>query len=111
MRQELNRHGNLEIEIFEVHNEEDRSQFMYWYTGLERHVKKRIENAFYQALVSGLVERKRPPVSHKQGGINIIEIHVEDIVDNLNVIKHLIEPTEEIIFQPTVVPPIDEEVE
>ena len=58
---------------------------------LEYNVRKKIENAYYKALSQRLVERKNDVVVQKQGGINYIRVHVNDILDNINIIKHLID--------------------
>jgi hypothetical protein len=41
------------------------------------------------------VQRNHDVVVQKKDGINIIQVHVEDVLDNINIIKHSIEIIEE----------------
>tara|TARA_R110000744_G_C18992344_1_gene520724 strand:+ start:110 stop:421 length:312 start_codon:yes stop_codon:yes gene_type:complete len=93
IKQLLTKDGQVCISLLDVDidNQEERDKFAYLYMGLEHNVKKKIENAFYKALHQQLIERKQPMVIHKIGGINIIEVHVQDIIDNINIIKHILQ--------------------
>ena len=46
MKQWINERGNIEVDLFDIQNQDDKDQFVYWYLGLKRNVKKKIENAF-----------------------------------------------------------------
>ena len=88
--QKLTKDGGLYISLLDVDVEvqEDRDRFCYLYLALDYDVRKKIENAFYRALAQGLIERKEPVVVQRKGGINYIRVHVNDILDNINIIKH-----------------------
>jgi hypothetical protein len=95
--QKLTKDGSVCISLLDVDVtlQEDRDQFRYLYLALSYQIKKRIENAFYKALTKGLVQRNHDVVVQKKDGINIIQVHVEDVLDNINIIKHSIEIIEE----------------
>lgn len=97
IKQTLTKDGHVIISLLDVDvdQQEERDQFCYLYLALEYNVRKKIENAYYKALSQGLVERKNDVVVQKKDGINYIRVHVNDILDNINIIKHLIEPTRE----------------
>lgn len=86
----LTKDGGLYISLLDVDVEvqEDRDRFCYLYLALDYDVRKKIENAFYRALSQGLIERKESVVVQRKGGINYIRVHVNDILDNINIIKH-----------------------
>ena len=88
--QKLTKDGGLYISLLDVnvYIQEERDKFCYLYYALDYDVRKKIENAFYRALTQGLIERKEPVVVQKKGGINYIRVHVNDILDNINIIKH-----------------------
>lgn len=88
--QKLTKDGGLYISLLDVDVEvqEDRDRFCYLYLALDYDVRKKIENAFYRALSQGLIERKESVVVQRKGGINYIRVHVNDILDNINIIKH-----------------------
>jgi len=96
MKQHLTKGGTVYINLLDVDptRQADRDQFAAVYAALSYVVRKRIENAFYIAHWHQLVERKHPPVVEKQDNINHLRVDINDIIDNANVIKHLIEPTE-----------------
>ena len=71
-----------------VYIPEELYKFFFLYYALDYDVRTQIENAFYRALTQGLIERKEPVVVQKKGGINYIRVHVNDILDNINIIKH-----------------------
>lgn len=93
IKQTLTKDGQIQISLLDVDitRQEERDQFCYLYMALEYNVRKKIENAYYKALSQRLVERKNDVVVQKQGGINYIRVHVNDILDNINIIKHLID--------------------
>lgn len=95
INQKLTSNGCLSISLLDVNTDvqEERDKFAYFYIALDYDVRKRIENAFYMALHKRLVVRNHKVLVQKQDGINYIRVHVEDILDNINIIKHLIEPT------------------
>tara|TARA_R110002020_G_C16122205_1_gene760424 strand:- start:395 stop:688 length:294 start_codon:yes stop_codon:yes gene_type:complete len=96
MKQHLTKDGQIHISLLDVDNEipAERDQFCYLYLALEYNVRKKIENAYYKALSQGLIVRRENVVVQRRGGINYISVHVNDILSNINIIKHLIEPTE-----------------
>jgi hypothetical protein len=91
MKQWINERGNIEVDLFDIQNQEDRDQFVYWYLGLKRNVKKKIENAFYSCYCKGLVIKEHPIVKHEEHGITYIEVHPDDILQNIDTIKLYIE--------------------
>ena len=94
INQKLISNGCISISLLDVNTDvqEERDKFTYFYVALDYDVRKRIENAFYKALTQGLIERNQKVLVQKKDGINYIRVHVEDILDNINIIKHLIEP-------------------
>ena len=54
MDMNLTRDGVLHLNIFEVETQEERDQFLYYYLGLSRNVRKKIENdIFFKIFKSG----------------------------------------------------------
>ena len=96
MKQHLTKDGQIHINLLDVDIEipAERDRFCYLYLALEYNVRKKIENAYYKALSQGLIVRRENVVVQRRGGINYISVHVNDILSNINIIKHLIEPTE-----------------
>ena len=96
MKQHLTKDGQIHISLLDVDIEvpAERDQFGYLYLALEYNVRKKIENAYYKALSQGLIVRREDVVVQRRDGINYISVHVNDILSNINIIKHLIEPTE-----------------
>ena len=97
MKQTLSRSGKLSIDLLnaDMDSKQERDKFTYFYLALDYDVRKCIENAFYKALSQRLVERKQSVIIQKNGSVNYIRVHVNDIMDNLTIIKHLIEPHED----------------
>jgi len=91
MDMNLTRDGVLHLNIFDVETQEERDQFLYYYLGLSRNVKKKIENAYYEAYNKGLLAEPEANIIHKDiNGVTHIEVHPNDIIANLKLIKQII---------------------
>jgi len=90
MRMELNKEGVLHLDLFDVETQEEQDQFIYYYLGLSRTVKKKFENAFYQAYVKQLLPEPEVKVIHTDvNNVTHIEVHPNDILKNLKIIKQI----------------------
>ena len=58
MEQKIDKFGNLTIPLFDIIDQKDADKFYYFYMGLDRSIKKVIENAFYQAYTKNLLDRR-----------------------------------------------------
>ena len=91
MKMDLTRDGVLHLDIFEVETQEERDQFLYYYLGFSRDVKKKFENAYYEAYNKGLLAEPEANIIHKDiNGVTHIEVHPNDIIANLKLIKQII---------------------
>ena len=91
MKQEIDKFGNLKIPLFDIQNKECEDKFVYFYLGLDRNIKKIIENAFYKAYTLKLLSKDNPEIiHHKENGITQIEVHPKDILSNIEIIKKII---------------------
>jgi len=90
MRMELNKEGVLHLDLFDVETQEEQDQFIYYYLGLSRPVKKKFENAYYSLYNKKLLAEPEAQVIHTDlNGITQIEVHPRDILKNLRIIKQL----------------------
>ena len=100
MRMELNRQGILQLDLFDVETQEDQDQFIYYYMGLSRSAKKKFENAYYTLYTKGLLAEAEAQVIHTDiDGVTHIEVHPNDILKNLRIIKQFLSGEE--FFYPT----------
>jgi len=91
MKMDLTRDGVLHLDIFDVETQEERDQFIYYYLGLSRNVKKKFENAYYAAYNKKLLGEPEANIIHTDvHGVTHIEVHPHDIVNNLKLIKQII---------------------
>lgn len=90
MKQKIDKYGNLTISLFDIVDKQCDDKFVYFYLGLDRDVKKIIENAFYKAYTLKLLTRENPEIIHHQeNGITQIEVHPKDILSNIEIIKKI----------------------
>ena len=91
MEMNLTRDGVLHLNIFDVETQEDQDQFIYYYMGLPRSVKKKFENAYYALYTKGLLAEAEAQVIHTNiDGVTHIEVHPNDILKNLRIIKQFL---------------------
>ena len=91
MDMNLTRDGVLHLNIFDVETQEERDQFLYYYLGLSRNVRKKIENAYYAAYVKKLLPEPKENLLHTDvDGVTHIQVHPEDVIANLKLIKQII---------------------
>jgi hypothetical protein len=91
MEQKINKDGKLEISIFDITDKSCEDKFLYFYLALDRNVKKMIENAFIKAYTQKLLQRDEPNIIHKEeNGITHIEVHPNDILTNIEIIKRIV---------------------
>lgn len=91
MKMDLTRDGVLHLDIFDVETQEERDQFLYYYLGLSRNVKKKFENAYYTAYTKKLLPEPKENLVHTDvDGVTHIQVHPEDIIANLKLIKQII---------------------
>ncbi len=91
MKQKLTEDLKLQISLFDVEDEEDQEQFKVYWMLLNYDVKKKIQNAYYRALVNQAVERKYSMINHEHNGVAYIELDPREILDNINVIVNYID--------------------
>jgi len=90
MKQKIDKHGNLTIPLFDIVDKQCDDKFVYFYLGLDKDIKKIIENAFYKAYTLKLLSKENPEIIHHQeNGITQIEVHPKDILLNIEVIKKI----------------------
>ena len=91
MDQRLDKYGNLIISFFDIADQQDDAKFIYFYLGLNRSIKKTIENAFYTAYTKKLLDKEHPEIiHHEENGVTHIEVHPKDIVRNIEIIKKIL---------------------
>ena len=91
MKQKLDRLGQLTIPLFEIEDKTCEDKFIYFYLGLDKEIKKIIENAFYKAYTLKLLSEENPEIIHHQeNNITQIEVHPKDILLNIEVIKKIL---------------------
>ena len=90
MEQKIDKYGNLTISLFDILDQQDDARFIYFYLGLDRHIKKIIENAFYVAYTKKLLDKQNPEIiHHEENGVTHIEVHPQDIIKNIEIIKKI----------------------
>lgn len=88
MRMDMNKEGVLQLDLFDVETQEEQDQFIYYYLGLSRPVKKKFENAYYSLYNKKLLAEPEAQLIHTDlNGITHIEVHPNDILKNLRMIK------------------------
>ncbi len=88
----LNKDNKLEIDIFDVETSEDHDKFIYFYVALPKKVRKKFENGYYQAYTKKLLQESEAKVIHTDiNNITHIEVHPEDILRNIRIIKQCVE--------------------
>ena len=91
MRQTIDRNGNLTIALFDIVDKKCEDKFIYFYLGLDRDVKKIIENAFFKCYTQKLLIKEEPDIiHHKENGVTHIEVHPKNILDNIEIIKKVL---------------------
>ena len=88
MRMDMNKQGVLQLDLFDVETQEEQDQFIYYYLGLSKPIKKRFENAYYALYHKGLLAEPEAHIIHTNiDNITHIEVHPNDILKNLRMIK------------------------
>ena len=88
MRMNITKEGVLHIDLFDVETQEEQDQFIYYYLGLSRDVKKKFENAYYSLYHKELLSNSEAQVIHTDvDNVTHIEVHPNDILKNLRMIK------------------------
>ena len=88
MRMDMNKEGVLQLDLFDVETQEEQDQFIYYYLGLSKPIKKRFENAYYALYHKRLLAEPEAQLIHTDlNGITHIEVHPNDILKNLRMIK------------------------
>lgn len=88
MRMDMNKEGVLQLDLFDVETQEEQDQFIYYYLGLSKPIKKRFENAYYALYHKGLLAEPEAHIIHTNiDNITHIEVHPNDILKNLRMIK------------------------
>ena len=88
MRMDMNKEGVLQLDLFDVETQEEQDQFIYYYLGLSRPVKKKFENAYYSLYNKKLLAEPEAQLIHTDlNGVTHIEVHPNDILKNLRMIK------------------------
>jgi hypothetical protein len=88
MRMDMNKEGVLHLDLFDVETQEEQDQFIYYYLGLSRPIKKKFENAYYSLYHKGLLTEPEAQIIHTDiNNITHIEVHPNDILKNLRMIK------------------------
>lgn len=88
----LNNQNKLVIDMFDVEVLEDQDKFIYFYLALPRQVKKKFENAYYQAYSKKLLQESEAKIIHTDiNNVTHIEVHPEDILKNIRIIKQCME--------------------
>tara|TARA_R110000744_G_scaffold43055_5_gene96796 strand:+ start:154 stop:462 length:309 start_codon:yes stop_codon:yes gene_type:complete len=91
MKQRIDKFGNLTIPLFDIYDKQCEDKFIYFYLGLDREIKKIIENAFYKCYTKQLINKENPDIIHrKENGITHIEVHPKDILENIEIIKKVL---------------------
>lgn len=91
MDQKIDKYGNLTISLFDICDQQDDAKFIYFYLGLDKSIKKVIENAFYTAYTKKLLAKEHPEIiHHEENGLTHIEVHPNDIVRNIEIIKKIL---------------------
>ena len=87
----MDKYGNLTISLFDILDQQDDAKFIYFYLALDRHIKKIIENAYYTAYTKKLLDKDYPEIiHHEENGITHIEVHPQDIIKNIEIIKRIL---------------------
>lgn len=90
MKMDLTKDGILHINLFDIEVQEEEDQFIYYYLGLSRNVKKQFENAYFQAYHNNLLTESDVKIIHTiTDNITYIEVHPNDILKNLKIIKSI----------------------
>ena len=90
MKQTIDKDGNLTVSLFDISDQQDDAKFIYFYLGLDRSIKKIIENAFYTAYTKKLLDKEHPEIiHHEENGLTHIEVHPKDILSNIEIIKKI----------------------
>ena len=88
MRMDITKEGVLHLDLFDVETQEEQDQFIYYYLGLSKPIKKRFENAYYALYHKGLLAEAEAHIIHTNvDNITHIEVHPNDILKNLRMIK------------------------
>ena len=88
MRMDMNKEGVLQLDLFDVETQEEKDQFIYYYLGLSRPIKKKFENAYYSLYNKKLLAEPEAQLIHTDlNGVTHIEVHPNDILKNLRMIK------------------------
>jgi len=88
MKMDITKEGVLHIDLFDVETQEEQDQFIYYYLGLSRDVKKKFENAYYSLYHKELLSNSEAQVIHTDvDNVTHIEVHPNDILKNLRMIK------------------------
>ena len=88
MRMDISKEGVLHLDLFDIETQEDEHKFIYYYLGLSRPAKKKFENAYYSLYHRGLLSEAEAQIIHTDiDGITHIEVHPNDILKNLRMIK------------------------
>tara|TARA_R100001082_G_C4363374_1_gene160529 strand:- start:423 stop:713 length:291 start_codon:yes stop_codon:yes gene_type:complete len=88
----FNDNNKIEIDIFDIETLEDSDKFLYFYLALPKQVKKKFENCYYQAFCKKLLQKSQPKIIHTDvNNVTHIEVHPEDILKNIRIIKQCIE--------------------
>tara|TARA_R110000782_G_scaffold151996_1_gene244661 strand:+ start:324 stop:629 length:306 start_codon:yes stop_codon:yes gene_type:complete len=91
MQQKIDKFGNFTVSLFDIDNQQDSDRFIYYYLSLDKPIKKKIENAFYQAYTKKLLDKEQPDIiHHTENGITHIEVHPKDILSNIEIIKKIL---------------------
>ncbi len=91
MKMELNKEGVLHLDLFDVETQEEQDQFIYYYLGLSRPVKKKFENAYYSLYNKKLLAEPEAQIIHTDiNNITHIEVHPKDILKNISMIKRIL---------------------
>ena len=90
MRMDINKEGVLHLDLFDIETQEDEHKFIYYYLGLSYDTKKKFENAYYSLYIKGLLAEPEAQIIHTDiNNITHIEVHPNDILKNLKIIKQI----------------------
>lgn len=91
MNQKIDKYGNLTISLFDICDQQDDAKFIYFYLGLDKSIKKVIENAYYSLYIKGLLTEPEVKIIHTDiDNITHIEVHPNDILKNISMIKRIL---------------------
>ena len=91
VKQKMDKFGNFTVSLLDINTQQDSDRFIYYYLSLDKAIKKKIENAYYTAYTKKLLDKEYPEIiHHEENGLTHIEVHPQDILSNVEIIKKIL---------------------